>query len=291
MQVATTVAEMRRWRAQVAGSVGLVPTMGFLHQGHLSLVRRARTDNQHLVVSIFVNPTQFGPQEDYQLYPRDPERDLRLLEQEGTDAVFMPSGEEMYPPGFDAWVEVGESLTGRLEGAFRPGHFRGVTTVVAKLFNIVRPQRAYFGQKDAQQLAVIRKMVTDLNLDIEVVGLPTEREEDGLAMSSRNAYLSPQERRAATVLWRSLCRAGQLFDGGERRAETIRKEMRAVLAQEPLARVDYVSVADAETLQELEAIADRPALVSLAVRIGGTRLIDNIIVDAALSDLTNKRQS
>jgi len=277
MQVVTTVAEMRRLRVQMAGSVGLVPTMGYLHEGHLFLVRRARADNQHVVVTIFVNPTQFGPQEDYQHYPRDPERDLRLLEQEGADVVFMPSVEEMYPPGFDAWVEVGEALTGRLEGAARPGHFRGVTTVVAKLFEIVQAQRAYFGQKDGQQLAVIRKMVADLNMGVEIVGLPTVREPDGLAMSSRNVYLSPEERRAATVLWRSLGRARELFDGGERRAEVIRGEMQAVLASEPLARVEYVSVADAETLAELEAI-EGPAMVSLAVRIGKTRLIDNVTV-------------
>jgi len=275
MQVVTTVAEMHRLRSQMTGSVGLVPTMGYLHEGHLSLVRRARADNEHVVATIFVNPTQFGPQEDYQRYPRDPERDLRLLEQEGTDVVFMPSVEEMYPQGFDAWVEVGESLTGRLEGAFRPGHLRGVTTVVAKLFNVVQPQRAYFGQKDGQQLAVIRRMAADLNMGVEIVGVPTVREPDGLAMSSRNAYLSAGERRAATVLWRSLCRARELFDGGERRAEVIRGEIRAVLASEPLARVEYVSVADAETLAELETI-DRAAMVSLAVRIGSTRLIDNV---------------
>jgi pantoate--beta-alanine ligase len=277
MQVVTIVAEMRRLRAQMAGSVGLVPTMGYLHEGHLSLVRRARAENEHLVVTIFVNPTQFGPQEDYQRYPRDPERDLRLLEHEGTDAVFMPGVEEMYPSGFDAWVEVGESLTGRLEGASRPGHFRGVTTVVAKLFNVVQAQRAYFGQKDGQQLAVIRKMVADLNMGVEIVAVPTVREPDGLAMSSRNTYLSPEERRAATVLWRSLCRARELLDGGERRAEVIREGMRAMLASEPLARVEYVSVADAETLAELETI-DRAAMVSVAVCIGSTRLIDNVMV-------------
>jgi len=278
MQIATTVAEMRQRRAAMRGSVGLVPTMGYLHEGHLSLVRRARADNDDVVASIFVNPTQFGPQEDFQRYPRDPERDLRLLEGEGMDLVFMPPVEEMYPAGFDAWVEVGESLTGRLEGAARPGHFRGVTTVLAKLFGIVRPQRAYFGQKDAQQLAVIRKMVADLNMDVEIVGLPTLREADGLALSSRNSYLSRDERRAAIVLWRSLCRAEQLFDGGERRAETIRQAMRAVLDPEPLARVEYVSVADAATLQELEDIAGT-ALVSLAVRIGATRLIDNVTLE------------
>ncbi len=278
MQVVTTVAEMRRLRVQMAGGVGLVPTMGYLHEGHLSLVRCARADSEHVVASIFVNPTQFGPQEDYQRYPRDPERDLRLLEQEGTDAVFMPGVEEMYPQGFDAWVEVSESLTGRLEGASRPGHFRGVTTVVARLFDVVQAQRAYFGQKDGQQLAVIRKMVADLNMAVEIVAVPTVREPDGLAMSSRNSYLSPEERRAATVLWRSLCRARELFDGGERRAEVIRGEMRAVLASEPLARVEYVSMADAETLAELETMQDRAAMVSLAVRIGRTRLIDNVTV-------------
>jgi pantoate--beta-alanine ligase len=275
MQVVTTVAEMHRLRSQMTGSVGLVPTMGYLHEGHLSLVRRARADNEHVVATIFVNPTQFGPQEDYQRYPRDPERDLRLLEQEGTDVVFMPGVEEMYPQGFDTWVEVGESLTGRLEGAFRPGHLRGVTTVVAKLFNVVQAHRAYFGQKDGQQLAVIRRLAADLNMGVEVVAVPTVREPDGLAMSSRNAYLSPEERRAAIVLWRSLCRARELFDGGERRVEVIRGEMEGVLASEPLARVDYVSVTDAETLAELETV-DRPAMVSLAVRIGSTRLIDNV---------------
>jgi len=275
MQIATTVAEMRQRRAAMKGSVGLVPTMGYLHEGHLSLVRHARGESDHVVASIFVNPTQFGPQEDYQRYPRDPERDLRLLEAEGTDVVFMPSAEEMYPDGFDTWVEVGRSLTERLEGAARPGHLRGVTTVVAKLFEIVRPQRAYFGQKDAQQLAVVRRMAADLNMGVEVVGLPTMREADGLAMSSRNAYLTREERRAAIVLWRSLCRAEELFDGGERRAETIRQEMRAVLAKEPLAQVEYVSVADTATLQELERVAGA-ALVSLAVRMGRTRLIDNV---------------
>jgi len=268
---------MRQRRAAMKGSVGLVPTMGYLHEGHVSLVRHARAESDHVVASIFVNPTQFGPQEDYQRYPRDPERDLRLLESEGTDVVFMPSAEDMYPAGFDTWVEVGPSLTDRLEGAARPGHLRGVTTVVAKLFEIVRPQRAYFGQKDAQQLAVVRRMAADLNTGVEVVGLPTMREPDGLAMSSRNAYLSPEERRSATVLWRSLCRARELFEGGERRAETIRAAMHSVLAEEPLAQVEYVSVADTETLQELERIAGA-ALVSLAVRMGRTRLIDNVLL-------------
>jgi pantoate--beta-alanine ligase len=277
MQIAATVADMCRRRAAMTGSVGLVPTMGYLHEGHLSLARYARAECDHVVASIFVNPTQFGPAEDYQRYPRDPERDLRLLEGEGTDVVFMPTAEDMYPPGYDTWVEVGPSLTDRLEGAARPGHLRGVTTVVAKLFEIVRPQRAYFGQKDAQQLAVVRRMAADLNMGIEVVGLPTVREPDGLAMSSRNAYLSPAERQAAAVLWRSLSRARELFEGGERRAEAMREAMRAVLAEEPLAQVEYVSVADPGTLQEQETIAG-PALVSLAVRMGRTRLIDNAVL-------------
>jgi len=278
MHVATTVAEMRQRRAAMKGSVGLVPTMGYLHEGHLSLARCARAENHYVVASIFVNPTQFGPKEDYRRYPRDPERDLRLLEAEGTDVVFMPSAEEMYPAGFDTWVEVGGSLTERLEAAARPGHFRGVTTVVAKLFEIVRPQRAYFGQKDAQQLAVVRKMAADLNMGVEVVGLPTVREPDGLALSSRNAYLLPAERQAAIVLWRSLCRAQELFEGGERSAEAVRRAMRSVLAEEPLAQVEYVSVAETETLQELEAI-EGAALVSLAIRLGRTRLIDNVTLE------------
>jgi pantoate--beta-alanine ligase len=277
MQVAATVADMRTWRAGMTGSVGLVPTMGYLHEGHLSLVRSARADCRHVVASIFVNPTQFGPAEDYQRYPRDPERDLALLETEGTDVVFMPTAEDMYPAGYDTWVEVGQSLTDRLEGAARPGHLRGVTTVVAKLFEIVRPQRAYFGQKDAQQLAVVRRMAADLNMGIEVVGLPTVREPDGLAMSSRNAYLTPAERQAAAVLWRSLMRARELFEGGERRAEAIRNAMRIVLAEEPTAQVEYVSVVDPDTLQELDSIAG-PGLVSLAARVGRTRLIDNVML-------------
>jgi pantoate--beta-alanine ligase len=280
MRVISTVADMRQARQQMAGPpwrIGLVPTMGALHEGHLSLVRHARADDDTVVVSIFVNPTQFGPSEDYALYPRDPERDLALLRDLGTDLVFMPSAEEMYPKGFDTHVEV-EKLTQRLEGASRPGHLRGVATVVTKLFNVVQPHRAYFGQKDAQQLAVIRRLTRDLDLPIEVVGLPTVREPDGLAMSSRNAYLSPEERKAALVLYRSLEAAQELWRSGVRDASLIRRrinEMLAAPATGGLARVDYVSVADAETLEELETV-DRPALVSVAVRIGKTRLIDNV---------------
>jgi len=277
VRVISTVADMRRARQQMAGPpwrIGLVPTMGALHEGHLSLVRGARADNDTVVVSIFVNPTQFGPSEDYALYPRDPDRDLDLLRDLGTDLVFMPPVEEMYPEGFDTHVEV-EKRTQRLEGASRPGHLRGVATVVTKLFNIIQPHRAYFGQKDAQQLAVIRRLTRDLDLPVEVVGLPTVREPDGLAMSSRNAYLSPEERQVAPVLYRSLEAAQELWRSGVRDASLIRRRMGELLAAEPLARVDYVSVADAETLEELETM-DRPALVSLAVRIGRTRLIDNV---------------
>jgi len=277
VRVITTVAEMRQARQEMAGPpwrIGLVPTMGALHEGHISLVRYACADDDTVVVSIFVNPTQFGPSEDFAHYPRDADRDLTLLRDLGTDVVFMPPVEEVYPQGFDTHVEV-EKLTQRLEGASRPGHLRGVSTVVTKLFNIVQPHRAYFGQKDAQQLAVIRRLTRDLDLPVEVVGLPTVREPDGLAMSSRNAYLSPEERKAASVLYRSLEAAQELWRSGVRDAPLIRRRMGEVLAAEPLAHVDYVSVADAETLEELETV-ERPALVSLAARIGKTRLIDNV---------------
>jgi pantoate--beta-alanine ligase len=250
--------------------------MGYLHQGHLELVRRARAENQTVVVSIFVNPTQFGPKEDLASYPRDPERDLALLETEGTDVVLMPAAEEMYPEGFDSWVEV-EKVTERLEGAHRPGHFRGVATVVAKLFNIVQPTRAYFGQKDAQQLIVIRKMVSDLNFDLEVVAVPTVRESDGLAMSSRNVYLDTNERQAALVLWEALTLVQELWQEGERDAERLRREMTLLIDAEPLAKIDYVSVAHPDTLEEFSQVKGT-ALVSMAVRIGGTRLLDNVML-------------
>lgn len=276
MKVVNSVAEMRAVRRGLTGSVGLVPTMGYLHEGHLALVRRARSENETVVVSIFVNPTQFGAGEDFQTYPRDPERDLTLLQREEVDVVFMPPAEEMYPAHFGTWVDV-QQITERLEGAFRPGHFRGVATVVAKLFNIVEPTRAYFGQKDAQQLIVIKRMVSDLNMNLELVAVPTVREPDGLAMSSRNTYLSPKERQAALVLWQALNLANHLRSEGERNAGKIRQKMKALIDSEPLAQIDYISVADAESLEELGEI-DRPALVSLAVRVGKTRLIDNIVL-------------
>ncbi len=276
MQVVEKIDEMRQLRHTLSEPVGFVPTMGYLHEGHLSLVRGARAENSSVVVSIFVNPTQFGPHEDLEKYPRDIERDLALLQKEKTDLVFMPSAAEIYPPHFDSWVEV-NGVTERLEGASRPGHFKGVTTVVAKLFNIVQPTRAYFGQKDAQQAAVIRKMVSDLNMDLKIVILPTVRERDGLAMSSRNTYLNSEERRAAIVLHRALTLAQQLFSQGERDGEVIRQQMISLIEKEPLADTEYVSVADAETLAELGRI-NSPALVSLAVKIGKTRLIDNYIL-------------
>ena len=276
MQIAKTIAEMKALRIKSLGSVGFVPTMGYLHDGHLALVKQARTENSIVVASIFVNPTQFGPTEDFKAYPRDTERDLAMLRKEKTDIVFMPTAEEMYPEGFNSWVEV-EKVTDRLEGSYRPGHFKGVATVVAKLFNIVEPTRAYFGQKDAQQALVIKKMVADLNMNLEVIVAPTVRESDGLAMSSRNIYLNPQERQAATVLFKALTLVQNLRGKGERNAETIRQEMTSLISKEPLAKIEYISIADAQTLEELSKIG-RLALASLAVRIGKTRLIDNVLV-------------
>ena len=279
MKVLHSIAEMKAARRKRRGPVGFVPTMGYLHEGHLELVRRARAENHYVIVSIFVNPTQFGPSEDYASYPRDIERDLAMLKKEKVGIVFMPRAEEIYPSRYSTWVDV-EKVTERLEGAIRPGHFRGVATVVAKLFNIVEPTRAYFGQKDAQQLVVIKKMVADLNMNLEVIAVPTVREPDGLAMSSRNVYLSSEERKSALVLYKALTLAQKLWDKGQRNADTIRREMTALIQSEPrAAKIDYVSVADAETLEELDRI-ERAAVVSLAVKIGKPRLIDNIILGA-----------
>lgn len=274
MDVLTSIADCRAARGRHA-RLGFVPTMGYLHEGHLSLVRRAKAECGAAAVSIFVNPTQFGSNEDFARYPRDPERDLALLREAGADWVFLPEVETMYPPGATTAIDVG-GVTGMLEGAVRPGHFRGVATVVAKLFNIVQPSRAYFGQKDAQQCVVIRRMVRDLDMSLDVVVCPTVRETDGLAMSSRNAYLKPAERQAATVLYRALCAAEARYADGERGAAALRETVRAVLATAPHDAVDYVSVADPETLAELDRVGPLGALLSLAVRFGGTRLIDNI---------------
>jgi len=277
LEILRTVADLRAWRAARGGDVGLVPTMGFLHEGHLSLVREARHRHASVVATIFVNPTQFAPHEDLDRYPRDEPRDLALLEGESVDAVFVPAAAEMYPAGFSTFVTV-EGLTGRLEGSSRPTHFRGVTTVVLKLLNLVQPRASYFGQKDAQQLAVIRKMARDLDLPVAIVGMPIVREPDGLAMSSRNAYLSPEQRAAATVLFRALTCAERLHRDGVRDAPRIKAAIETTIGAEPLASIDYVSIADAGTLDELDSI-DGPALVSLAVRFGATRLIDNITLD------------
>ncbi|MBN2240920.1 MAG: pantoate--beta-alanine ligase [Dehalococcoidales bacterium] len=275
MKVKETVAEMKKLRNEIEGTIGFVPTMGYLHEGHVSLVKLAREANETVIVSIFVNPTQFGPNEDFESYPRDMERDFAMLEPY-TDYVYTPNRADMYPEGYNTWVEVQE-LTQRLEGASRPTHFNGVTTIVAKLFNTVRPAKAYFGQKDAQQLAVIRKMVKDLDMDLEIVGCPIIREPDGLAMSSRNSYLKPDERKAAAVLRRSLDLAEKLYADGERNAGEIRKQMTELINREPLAHIDYVSVADNETLEELEVISS-PALISIAVKIGIPRLLDNTVL-------------
>jgi len=276
MDVIPTIAAFRQARTRYP-TLGLVPTMGFLHEGHLSLVRRAKQECGAAAASIFVNPTQFGPREDFSSYPRNMDRDLALLRDLGTDLVFTPDVGEVYPPGHATGVEV-SAVTEPLEGAVRPGHFRGVATVVCKLFNITQPTKAYFGQKDAQQTVVIRKMVRDLDMPLEVVVCPTVREADGLAMSSRNTYLAPAERQAAIVLYRALTAAEKRFAAGERDAEALRQVLRTTIAGEPLATPDYVSVADRDTLRELQTVTADGALLSLAVRIGKTRLIDNIVV-------------
>lgn len=277
MIVTANIDEVRAIRRQESDkSWGFVPTMGYLHEGHLSLVRRAREGNGRVAASIYVNPTQFAPTEDLSSYPRDLERDLTLLEAENVDLVFTPSDEIMYPADFQTTILLSD-VTKPLEGASRPTHFAGVATIVAKLFNIIQPDRAYFGQKDAQQAVVLRQMVRDLNFNLELVVCPIVREPDGLALSSRNKYLSPAERKAALVLSRALQKAQAAFDDGERDARTLLRIMAGLISAEPLARLDYVSVAHPDTLAELEQIEDK-ALLSMAVFIGKTRLIDNVIV-------------
>jgi pantoate--beta-alanine ligase len=276
MKVVHSLPELRPARAGLPGLLGFVPTMGYLHEGHLSLVRRAKSECASVVVSIFVNPAQFGPNEDLTSYPVDLERDQAVLEREAVDLVWIPTREQMYPEGFQTWVTV-EELIRPLEGEHRPGHFRGVATVVAKLLNAIQPDRAYFGQKDAQQLAVVRRMAQDLDFGVEVVACPTMREADGLAMSSRNARLNPKERQAAAVLYRALSAAQQDYAGGERQADALRRSMAEVLQDEPLARIQYVSVADPETLAELQGEVGR-GLLSMAVFVGKTRLIDNVLL-------------
>jgi pantoate--beta-alanine ligase len=276
MKACTTLADLRQARKALPGSFGLVPTMGALHEGHLSLVRRARAENDHVGVSIFVNPTQFGPNEDLSKYPRPIERDLQLLSDRGVDLVWTPPPEIVYPPGFQTYVTV-ENVTQPLEGTHRPNHFRGVATVVAKLFNVFTPDRAYFGQKDAQQAVVVKRMAADLNFPLEIAVCPTVREPDGLAISSRNVYLSAEERKAATVLYRALSAAKEAFDNGERDGDKLRAIMSSIIAAEPLARADYVSAAHPDTLAELNRVHNG-VLLSMAVRIGSTRLIDNFLL-------------
>ncbi|MCQ8279074.1 pantoate--beta-alanine ligase [Acetobacteraceae bacterium KSS8] len=276
MIVARTRAALRDARAKL-GTVGLVPTMGFLHEGHLSLVRRARDENKAVVVSIFVNPTQFGPNEDLSRYPRDLDRDLAMLREAGVAVAFVPDASEIYPEGFGTRIEVGD-IALPLEGAVRPGHFSGVATVVCKLINLVAPERVYFGQKDAQQCAVLRRMILDLDLPVRMVVAPTVREADGLALSSRNSYLDAAARVRAAALHRALRAAEDAFLAGERRADRLRARMEAVLAGSGHDGIDYLSVADPDTLRELEAI-EHDALLSLAVRFGATRLIDNLVLD------------
>jgi pantoate--beta-alanine ligase len=276
MMIVSTLDELHTALPLLEGKLGFVPTMGYLHEGHISLARRARAECDCVAVSIFVNPAQFGPNEDLSKYPRDLERDLHLLEDAGVDLVWNPTPEIIYPAGFQTWVEV-EQMTHPLEGAQRPGHFRGVTTVVAKLFNAVQPARAYFGQKDAQQAAVIRQMTRDLNFPIEIVVCPTVREPDGLAMSSRNVYLDADQRKAAAVLYHSLSAAKAVYEQGQRDAERLRTIMKTVLASEPLAQMQYVSCADYDTLQELEQVTGK-TLLSMAVFFGKTRLIDNFVL-------------
>jgi pantoate--beta-alanine ligase len=269
-----TIAEVRRWRSTSEGSVGLVPTMGYLHSGHLSLVAQARAGNARTAVSIFVNPAQFGPREDLASYPRDLERDLEGLSAAGCDGVFVPSADEIYRTGHGTWVDP-PAVALPLEGARRPGHFRGVATVVLKLLNIVTPTRAYFGEKDAQQLAVIRAMAADLDLAVEIVGCPIVRESDGLAMSSRNTYLQREDRAAAAVLFRALRDAREAWLAGQTRGRALQDVMRRTVAGEPRAALDYAVVADPETFAEVEA-AGEGALLLIAARVGPTRLIDNL---------------
>ncbi len=276
MKTVISLDELRAARLSLNGTVGLVPTMGYLHEGHLTLIRRAKSECDHVAVSIFVNPTQFGANEDLSKYPRDLARDLSLIDPLGVDLVWNPTPEIMYPAGYQTWVEV-EAMTRPLEGSMRPTHFKGVTTVVAKLFNGVQPHKAYFGQKDAQQAAVIRQMVRDLNFPLEVIVCPTKREADGLAMSSRNKYLEGADREAATVLFRALSAAKDAYEGGERDAGSLRRKMKAVLEAEPRAQVQYVSCADYDSLEELDIVKGK-CLLSMAVLLGKTRLIDNFVL-------------
>lgn len=276
MEICTTIADARKAIEGAEHPIGAVLTMGALHEGHLTLLRRAREECGTVAASIYVNPTQFSDTNDLAAYPRGIQEDLRVLREEGVDVAFIPTDAEIYPPGFDTWVKPGK-VAESLEGVHRPGHFKGVCTVVLKLFSTLRPDKSYFGQKDAQQILVIRRMAQDLSLGVDVITVPTARDRDGLALSSRNAKLNFAERQAAPVLYRALCLAQELALRGQRNADTVRESMREFIAGEELANIDYISVADGETLEELTTI-DKPALASLAVNIGTTRLIDNMLL-------------
>jgi pantoate--beta-alanine ligase len=268
----------RKIRREQDRTIGLVPTMGALHEGHLSLVREARRMCDVVVVSVFVNPAQFGPGEDFEHYPRDLTKDTALLTDYNVDYIFAPPVEEIYPKGFSTYVNV-EGLSGQLEGTTRPGHFRGVATVVTILLNVVRPDFAYFGQKDAQQAVIIKRLVRDLSFDTEIIVLPTVREDSGLAISSRNLYLSSEEQQAAPVIHRALARAKEIYKDGERNASRLNEIIRTTIEKEPRVRIDYVSVTDAETLEKLEKLDERPILISVAAYLGKTRLIDNVVLN------------
>ena len=277
MQLIKHLSEMRNHlnRIEKGKSIGFVPTMGHLHEGHLSLIKRARQDCDEVVVSIFVNPIQFGAGEDYHRYPRDLSRDIELCKKEGADVVFAPSREEMYPNGYSTFVKVEGELSSTLEGSSRPGHFQGVCTILAKLFNVISPDFSYFGEKDYQQALVVKRLVRDLNFNTRIVVLPTIREKDGLAVSSRNSYLNKEERCAATVVHQSLEKAKQLIKEGMRDPELVVSEMEDLIKAESLAEIDYVAVVDPETLRKVERIG-KEVLVAVALKIGGTRLIDNV---------------
>lgn len=284
MRVIETIADLRTYRGGLTGRMGVVMTMGYLHEGHVSLVQAARRENDHVLATIFVNPMQFGPKEDLSAYPRDLSRDLGMLQAAGVDTVFTPTPAMMYPAGYQTTITV-ETVSKEKEGGIRPGHFRGVATVVAKLFNLTQPHRSYFGQKDAQQVAVIRRMVRDLDFPLEVRVGPIVREPGGLAMSSRNIYLTPDERQAALVLNRALKATSEAYAAGERQPDTLRRMTEDFIASEPLAALDYVSVADAYTLAEQTSATERPLLLSVAAKIGKPRLLDNMLLPLELNTL------
>ena len=281
LRILNTLESLASALQELSHPVGLVPTMGALHQGHLELVRRAKSENESVIVSIFVNPTQFGPKEDFSTYPRNVWNDTQILSQEMVDLVFTPSPQEIYPPGFDTWVEV-QQLSDRLEGRHRPGHFKGVSTIIVKLFNLIRPDKAYFGEKDAQQLQIIKKLTVDLDMGIEIVSVPTVRNPEGLALSSRNNHLEPDQLNAAPIIYRALNFGKTMIQNGELDCKTLRTNIESIISESPLTKIEYLSISDLETLEELEVV-DRPVLISTAVRIGQVRLIDNIkIIDREL---------